>query len=144
MDFFMDRNVGVKMAHLIEAFDRESRVRHLDDEFTHDTPDTTWLHALGKRTPKPIVIGGDGSILRNEAEMQALKEAGLTYFVLAKGWTNLNWRDSQAWMIIKVWPKIIADAAPLRPTIYEVTVGLKVERICLTEELGRRSRRERG
>ena len=137
MNFFMDRNMSPKMAQLIEVFDRENQVRHLDDDFPQDMPDTGWLNSLGKRTPKPAVISGDARILRNNAEMQALREAGLAFFLMAKGWINFPWTEKQAWMMIKVWPQIVTNASPTRPTIYEVAINLKVERRYLTDELGR-------
>ena len=136
MTFFMDRNLPLQMARLIEAFDRASRVRHLDDEFEQITPDVVWIRDVARWDPKPAIVCGDGRILRNQAEAQALREAGLTFFHLAEGWVNLPWRE-QAWKMIKVWPSIVDDAHPRRPTVYRVSVQLKVERVCLTEELGR-------
>lgn len=140
MKFFMDRNLPQQLARLIEAFDRTCEVRHLDDEFADTTPDTEWIGALSQRTPKPAVICGDGRILSNPAEMQALRGADLTFFHMAKGWVNLQWEE-QAWKMIRVWPNIVADASPRRPTIFRVTIREKVERICYTDELGRSSRR---
>jgi hypothetical protein len=136
MKFFMDRNLPQQLARLIEAFDQQCEVRHLDDEFEDTTPDVVWIRALGARDPKPVVICGDGRILRNAAEAQALRESGLTFFHIAEGWVNLRWSE-QAWKMIKVWPSIVADAKPRRPTVYRVTVQLKVQRFKYTSELGR-------
>lgn len=143
MRFFMDRNLPQQLARLLEAFDRSSEIRHLDDsEFADTTADIDWLRTVGTWNPKPAVLCGDGRILRNRAEAQALREAGLTFFHLAEGWVNLPWAE-QAWKMIKVWPSIVKDAQPRRPTIYRVTVQLKVELYCLTDELGRAPRRGR-
>ena len=136
MKFFMDRNLPQQLARLIEAFDRKSEVRHLDDEFDDQTPDTDWIAAIGKRDPVPVVICGDGRILRNPAEAQALRDARLTFFLMAEGWSGLKWEE-RAWKMIKVWPSIAANASPRRPTIYRVTVQLKVEQFGLTDQLGK-------
>lgn len=143
MRFFMDRNLPKQMARLLEAFDRTSEIRHLDDsEFADTTADIDWLRTISKWNPKPVVLCGDGRILRHPAESQALRAAELTFFHLAEGWVNLQWND-QAWKIIKVWPGIVRDAQPRRPTVYRVTVQLKVELYCLTDQLGREPRRGR-
>jgi len=141
MKFFMDRNLPQQLARLIEVFDQSCEIRHLDDsEFADTTADVDWLRTVGSWTPKPAILCGDGRILKNRAEAQALRDAGLTFFYLAEGWVNLPWAE-QVWKMIKVWPSIVADARPRRPTVYRITVQLKVERFCLTDELGRGARR---
>jgi len=140
MRFFLDRNVSKQMARLIEVFDRDHEVRHLDTAgFAHDTPDIEWMAMLAEEQPRPVIVSGDGRILRNAAEAQVLARSGLTFFHLAEGWINLPW-DEQAWKIIKVWPSIVKDAQPRKPSVFRVTINGKVELHGLTEELGKSGR----
>ena len=91
---------------------------------------------MGEWDPKPIVIGGDGRILKNKAERAALRQADLSFIYLTSGWTNLEW-PVFAWKIIKVWPDVVRNVETARmPTVYEVGPGnLKVKRIGDTARL---------
>lgn len=137
MRFFLDNNQPQQLAQLLEAFDPSSEVRHLSAEFDPTTPDVDWLSELGRRSPRPVVIGGDAKILRNAAEAQVLRESGLTFFLMAHGWSGLKWWDQRAWKMIRVWPRIVESSTPRRPTVFRVTVQEKVELFSLTEHLGR-------
>jgi hypothetical protein len=75
-----------RIARMVDAFEREHTARAHDDDprFTPTTPDVEWIQALGADDPPWIVISGDGRILRNKAELRALKEARLTFFCMTK------------------------------------------------------------
>ena len=64
MIFFTDECFMYKANTLLEAFDRENQIRPLLDHFPKGTPDTEWIAAISKWTPKPAVICGDARILR--------------------------------------------------------------------------------
>ena len=128
MNFFTDECFMYKANALLEAFDRENQIIPLIDRFEPGTPDVVWIPAIATWNPKPIVVCGDGRILRNKVERQVLREAGLTFVCLASGWTNLEWHVF-AWKIIKVWPTICDVARNLRPTVFEVSAQtLKVQK----------------
>ena len=129
MTFFTDENFIYQAAKLLEAFDRDHKVRALVDHFDKGTADTVWIPEIGKWDPKPFVISGDGRILTNKVELSALRSSGLTFFCLSSGWTHTGW-NTYAWKIIKVWPAIVEDAKHnLRPAVYEVSPStLKVTR----------------
>lgn len=138
MIFFTDENVSRRFAPLLEAFERQNQIQTFDAHFGKGTPDTQWIANIAKWTPKPVVIGGDGRILTNPAERAVLKKAGLTFVLLAPGWTNLPWEE-QAWKIIKVWPQIVRSVKMTKkPTVFRVTPrGPKIEHKCFVEDLGR-------
>lgn len=135
MNFFADENVNPRMAALLEAFDPDCRVRHLTHQFERGTPDLVWIPDLAERDESWAVLAGDGRILRNKVERSALKQANLTFVHLAPGWTNLKWEE-QAWKMIRVWPVIREEVERVsRPTVFQVKVQLKVERIGYTASL---------
>ena len=93
---FFDRNFPRGLAQALRAIactpQRKVEVISHDEWFEQDTPDTVWIPRVAAAS-KPFVVGGDGAILNNPAEAQALKEGELTYFVLASGFTNLTIHD---------------------------------------------------
>jgi hypothetical protein len=129
MIFFTDECFMYKANALLEAFDRENEIRPLLDHFQPGTPDVMWIPEIAKWNPKPVVVCGDGRILRNRVERKVLAEAGLTFVCLSSGWTNLEW-NVFAWKIIKAWPSIIQSSTRvLRPTVFEVSPQtLKIEK----------------
>lgn len=129
MIFFTDECFMYKANALLEAFDRENEIRPLLDYFERGTPDVAWIPSVAAWTPKPIIVCGDGRILRNKVERNVLKEAKLTFVCLSSGWTNLSW-NVFAWKIVKAWPSIVQSAGGvIRPTIFEVSPQtLKIEK----------------
>ena len=121
---------------MLEIFDLEHEVRHLIDYFPRGTADTAWIHAIAQWDPRPIVLAGDGRILRNKAEAAVLRDANLSFVFLAGGWSNLPW-ETQAWKLLRVWPDIVRNVLRARmPTIFEVAVGTgKIRRISDTKSL---------
>lgn len=129
MKFFTDECFMYKANALLEAFDRENQMIPLLDVFPPGTKDVVWIPQVAAWAEKPIVICGDGRILRNKVERETLRGAGLKFVCLASGWTNLDW-PTFAWKLIKVWPAIVLTSQlALRPTVFEVSCQtLKVEK----------------
>lgn len=136
MRFFADENISPRAVRLLEAFDDDCEIRALEHFFDKGTPDTEWLSAVASWSPKPVVLGGDGRILRNKVERATLRDCDLMFVYLAAGWTKIRWQEF-AWKIIKAWPSIVENVSrALRPTVYEVKLKtLKIERIRLVAEL---------
>jgi hypothetical protein len=134
MKFLFDRNMSPRIARMIDAFDPEHSVRHHDEDprLTATTPDVEWIRALGADDPPWVVVSGDGRILRNKAELAALKEAGLTFFCMSKAWMHMKIHE-YAWKFVKVWPDVVDNAKGIAPRLFEVGggSGLKIERIDL-------------
>jgi hypothetical protein len=143
MHFFIDRNVPVALARMLGHYDRAHTIIYHDDRFEKTTPDTVWLPSVAGWDPVPVVLSGDGRILRNPAELQVLRGLPITFFLFAGGWSDLAWPEF-AWKAVKVWPEVVAAASPRRPSIFRIPVSTtKVELECLTSELGTRVRSHR-
>jgi hypothetical protein len=134
LKFFVDRNIAPRIARILDQCDQDHEVRHHDDYFARTAPDVEWIGELGRQRGW-CVIGGDARILRNPAEMQALRDAELTFFVLKSAWMSYSFID-QAWRLVKIWPEIVSNATRVREaTIFEVPGSAsKVERLRLTRE----------
>jgi hypothetical protein len=140
MHFFIDRNVPIALARMLGHYDRTHTVIYHDDRFEKTTPDTAWLSEIAGWDPVPVVVSGDGRILRNPAELQVLQGLPLTFFLFVEAWLHLPWRE-HAWKAVKVWPEIVAASSPRRPSIFRIPVSAnKVEFESLTSELGARKR----
>jgi hypothetical protein len=142
MDFFIDRNVPEKLARMLDHYDREHTVIYKDDRFEKTTLDTDWLTEIATWKPIPIVVSGDGRILKNPAELQVLRGLPLTVFLFASGWASLAWEE-KAWKAVKVWPQVTKMAAGIRqPSVFEIPVSAsKVIRKGHTANLGRSKRK---
>ena len=136
MIFFADENFAINGVRVLDAFDRVNEIRHLTDSMNPGTPDEEWLVAIASLEPKPIVLSGDGRILRNKAQRKVLRSSGLTFVHLSSGWTNLPW-DEMAWKLVKVWPAIVRNVDESRAaTVFEVKpTTQKVYRVGLTAHL---------
>lgn len=84
MIFFTDECFMYKANKLVEAFDRENEIRPLLDHFPAGTPDVEWIPAIAAWDPKPVVVCGDGRILKNKVERQVLKDAGLDLYLFSE------------------------------------------------------------
>ena len=85
MIFFTDENFPYRANRLLGAFDPDNEVRALLDYFHKGTPDVDWLRQIGKWPERPVIVGGDGRILRNDVELAALRECGSTFVYLSRG-----------------------------------------------------------
>ncbi|MBX9738211.1 MAG: hypothetical protein K2X32_14925 [Phycisphaerales bacterium] len=138
MQFFIDRNVPEKLARMLGHYDRAHTIVYHDDLFERTTPDTQWLTMIARRDPVPVVVSGDGRILRNPAELQVLRGLPITFFLFAEGWLHLKWRE-HAWKAVKIWPEVVSAANPPYPTVFRVPVTAnKVEFVAHTRDLGSR------
>jgi hypothetical protein len=127
LDFFADESIPRQLVKLVEVFDQTNKIIHLTDCMQSGTPDKEWMQTISAWTPKPIVLSGDGQILRKQHERLMLRDCDLHFVVLSQGWVNLPWED-QAWKMIKVWSAILREVRRARKaTIFEITQHLKVE-----------------
>ena len=89
MKFFLDNCLAIRHARALnEMLKPEHSFIHLQDKFSADTKDETWIHQLGQEGGW-LVISGDYRIGKNAHERAAWHQSGLTVFFLKKGWTNL-------------------------------------------------------
>jgi len=121
---------------MLEAYDPSHQVRAFVDSFAPGTPDVEWIPALLTWEPKPVILCGDGRILRNTAECAALRECDTHFVFLGEGFTRASFHE-QAWKILKVWPKIVDEVRRTRSaTLWEFRMKAeKLERRCAISEV---------
>lgn len=124
MKFFLDRNLPHRLARMLDSFDAVNDVRHHDDYFEPTATDEYWLGQLAIEEGDPwVIVSGDTRILQREKEVHALRSADLTFFSLAKAWSNVTYEE-KAWKLVKVWPLITRESTMIRkPTIFEVPIS---------------------
>lgn len=123
MRFFFDNNLAPKLAKSLHVLvEPEHQVVHLKDRFAANTPDETWIQALGRETDW-VIISGDLRIRNNPHEVRAWQAAGHTIFFLKGRWiAQPFW--VQAWKFVKCFPEIIARAQKGKPgDIFFVSVN---------------------
>jgi hypothetical protein len=124
MRFFFDRNMPLRIARMVNAYEVDHTVQHHDEDrrFSITTPDKEWIAAIAADAPSWVVISGDGRILRNKAERAALDAAKLTFFWMTKPWSNMPIHQ-YAWKFIRVWPEILENALHGKAKLFEVAGG---------------------
>lgn len=137
MNFFFDRCVAVHLARMLNAYDRNSSISHLDDDnrFSPTTPDEL-IRALSHSEPQPVFITADQRMRRDPVERRALASSKLTIVFLRAGFHHLSFHD-QAVKLLTVWPKIVDVVSRVtEPTAFEITpAARKVDRLCKTSQL---------
>jgi len=107
MTFFIDANITIRAATVLENVFFKHRFKSIEDEFGAGVKDVEWLRQIAKRKDRPTVLSCDAKILADPIERKALEEAGVSYVLLTKGWANMPWTE-QAWRLIKIWPRVVA------------------------------------
>lgn len=127
MIFFADENIPIDAVRILSIFERKHEVRALEDYFEKGTKDIEWMRGIAA-WDSPVVLCGDGRIIRNKVERQVLKECNLMFVHLSSGWPNLDW-PIYCWKIIKVWPEIVTNVEQAsKPMIFEVKpASLKIQ-----------------
>lgn len=105
LNFFADENFPVPLVKILNSFDGQSKVTALEEVIPRGTEDEEWLRVIGTWQPKPIVLGGDGRILKSAAKLAALKGANTHFVYLADGYPSLPWKD-QVIKVLKSWDDI--------------------------------------
>lgn len=110
MKFFFDNCVSHRLASAIHALvEPEHEVVHLRAKWRQadreTVADTAWIRELSADGDW-VVVSGDIAIRSRPAERDALRQARLTTFFLAKGYTQLPDWDQVRWLIDK-WPEIV-------------------------------------
>jgi hypothetical protein len=126
--FFTDENFIARVGQMLRIFDEAHQIILFSERFPKGTPDTEWIARIGDWDVKPVIMGGDGRILRNEAERRVLVEVGCTFVFLSPGWTNTPIHE-YAWKLLKYWPKIVIEAEKCtRQAVVEVTINGKIRK----------------
>lgn len=124
MNFFTDRNIAVRLARMLDAYDAQNTIRHQDDDsrFDKDTSDVVLLKTLGAEDPKPVFITADLNLFKRDPdERRALGESSLTVVFLRKRFHSLPFH-TQAVKLLKIWPSIVSETSRARQaTAFEIT-----------------------
>lgn len=143
MTFFFDRNIAVRLARMLDAYDLDNTVRHQDDDtrFAASSTDIDIIEVLSQEKPRPILITADFSMSRKPNERAALARSGLTVVFLRKRFHSLP-RHDQAVKLLSIWPTIVGETSHCRqPTAFDVTpAARKLNRLCFTADLARQDR----
>lgn len=138
MTFYFDRNIGLRLARMIDAYDAANSVIHQDDDirFTPTTDDISLIELLSADDPLPIWVTGDLGQKRRPLEREALRQSELTVIFLRAGWFQLPFH-TQAVKLLTLWPKMVLEASRARePTAFEISpTSMKVDRLRPTRNL---------
>ncbi|WP_445620665.1 PIN-like domain-containing protein [Kushneria sp. Sum13] len=123
MHIFIDENLGQGLAralhHLQTLLPENHTVEHVIDKFgRRGIPDEEWLSEL-QREGNWVILSKD-KFDKNDPEIHAFREAGLTVFHLDKQWSkHRGWEE--AMRLLKWWPDIskLVNSAT-QPMWYEV------------------------
>jgi hypothetical protein len=137
--FFFDRCVSVRLARMLDAFDKDHTVRHQDNDgrFEITAEDTFIVATLSQDSPKPVFITCDANMYtRNPVERRALRDSGLTCVFIRRNFNNLTFHQ-QAVKLLTLWPQVTAETAICRvPTAFEITAAAnKLQRLGPTSDL---------
>jgi len=139
VNFFMDRNIGVRLARMLDAYDAKNTVRHQDDDsrFDKNTTDRELLTTLANEKPRPVFLTADLNMYkRRPDERKALAESRLTVVFLRRRFHHLPFH-TQAVKLLKLWPQIVMETGRARQaTAFEITpAATKTERLGPTADL---------
>lgn len=138
MNFFFDRNIGLRIARLLDAFDLANKITHQDDDnrFHDKMKDTDIIRLIASDDPAPVFITSDTSMRKKPEERTALRGSGLTVVFLKRSLANLSFH-TQAVKLLTIWPEIVKGTARCKePTAFEIGPGAKkIDLICKTSEL---------
>jgi PIN like domain len=124
MRFFFDRNMSIRIARMVHAYESDHTVRHHDEDarFHPRTTDEEWITALGKDEPPWVVLSGDGRILTNKVMRARVQQAGLIFFYMASPWMKMKIHE-YAWKFMRIWPVIVDAAQHSKGPLFEVAGG---------------------
>jgi len=126
--FFFDRNIPIRLAKMLDAYDAGNIVLHHDQDprFDEDSADTDIISEISQDKPRPIFITADVNMYtKNPNERIALANSGLTVVFIKKHFTSLSFHQ-QALKLLTIWPLIVQETTRCRrPTAFEVTPGAR-------------------
>lgn len=119
MRFFFDRNWSIYLAAAIRELCKPHSldVKHLDEMFPKNCPDTEWISALGSQGDWAVVTRD--RLRKNPAEREALRRTGLLVFIFTKQWADQKeWE--LAWALVRWWPRLMSVADTVKSGAFAV------------------------
>ncbi|GAB1837997.1 hypothetical protein MyNCGM121_47780 [Achromobacter xylosoxidans] len=125
MNFLFDNNLPPAWAATMSAASRRrftstalEKVVQLRERFPANTQDLEWLEPLG-REKNWCVISCDAFRKQNGAERRAIRQFGLSVFVLQPSWASKPYWEKTAQFILW-WPRIVDQANAVEASALEV------------------------
>ena len=128
MKFMLDHNLAPGLARALNELSAPfgHQVAPLREMIPVDSADEHWIARLG-REGGWAVVSGDIRVFEAPAAVAAWREAKLTIFFLAPGWSDLTYWP-KATKLVGVWEKVIAFATGVTAgTLYEIRAGGKFD-----------------
>lgn len=120
MKFLFDANLPPDLAHAIRELcageDDVRRVDHLTDIWPGNTPDLTWIPALGTGW---YVVSIDKFTKSRGQEREALRRAGHTVYVLDAQWASHQFWAKSA-QLVRWWPQVLDHARLTQGGVYRI------------------------
>jgi hypothetical protein len=121
--FLFDRNFPLRVARMVEQYERgRIVVRHQDDDtrFEIDTPDVDIIRILAADIDhRWVLVSQDKRITRRPAERTVLLAAGIKFFYFGKAWAKMS-THIQAWRFVRAWPDLVDVAEHHRGKVFEI------------------------
>lgn len=117
MKCLLDNNLPPALARALDAlstnkFSSLEQVIALRAKFPPNTPDVTWIQALGQEGDW-FVLSADEFRKHGDLERKALRQSKLIVFCLSKQWSNeFYWEKCVH--VLRWWPHIVEQAECLR------------------------------
>ncbi len=127
MIFFFDRNIPIRLAKVVGAYDPEHTVIHQDNDnrFRPQSTDIEIISQLANDKPKPVFVTADEAMRRNANERKALADSQLTLIFFKAGWHQLDFH-TRAVKLLDIWPVLTQTCQHVRePTAFEITAVFK-------------------
>lgn len=129
MKVFFDNCTSPVLAATLHGFIAQSgdEAVHIRDlvglQGGRSAPDVVWIDYLRQHPAEWIFISADDRIRKNPAERQALRNAGLHGFIMARGFQKQG-LDKRAAALILRWSDIKRiTSIVMRPAMHEIPVG---------------------
>ncbi|TBW50772.1 hypothetical protein EZI54_17900 [Marinobacter halodurans] len=112
MKYLLDNNLPAPLAIALNELSRPEKhtVVHLTEKFPKDARDIDWIQTL--HDEGGWVIISQDKFNKSDLEKQAIREAGLLVFCLAKHWSAERYWN-KAYNLVRWWPKIVQQSEML-------------------------------
>jgi hypothetical protein len=113
----VDNNLPPALARALNElsankFSGLEQVIALREKFPEDTPDMTWIQALGQQGDW-FILSADQFRKHGDLERKALRQSGLIVFCLSKSWAAQQYWEKCA-HLLRWWPHIVEQAERLQ------------------------------
>lgn len=125
MNFLFDNNLPLAWAATMAAASlrrftssAQGKVVQLRDRFPANTKDLEWLELLG-REKNWCIVSCDAFRKQNGAERRAIRQFGLSVFVLQPSWASKPYWEKTSQFVLW-WPRIVDQANAVEASALEV------------------------